>query len=41
MRQFAMLIIAVLSVGITGAAAVAQDHSSGAMHGHRFDNAEK
>lgn len=41
MRQFAMLIIAGLSVGITGAAAVAQDHSSGAMHGHRFDNAEK
>ena len=41
MRQFAMLIIAGLSVGIIGAAAVAQEHPSGAMHNHRFDNAEK
>jgi cyclopropane fatty-acyl-phospholipid synthase-like methyltransferase len=41
MRQFELLIIASLSVGIAGAAALAQDHSPGATHGHRFDNPEK
>jgi cyclopropane fatty-acyl-phospholipid synthase-like methyltransferase len=39
MRQFAMLIIACLSVGV--AAAIAQEHHPDAMHGHRFDNPEK
>jgi predicted methyltransferase len=41
MRQFAMLIIACLFVGIASAAALAQEHHPGATHGHRFDDPEK
>ena len=41
MRHFEILVIACLSVGVAGAAALAQDHPSGATHGHRFDNPAK
>jgi predicted methyltransferase len=41
MRQFEILIIACLLVGIAGATTRAQEHDPGAMHGHRFDNTKK
>jgi predicted methyltransferase len=41
MRPFHILIVACLSIGIAGAAALAQEHHPGATHGHRFDNPEK